>query len=102
MAKGKKRRQAKPGMTVSLAVIAGLLPLANQAIQGFREGGIKRVGDRVCSSLTGYDPAVGRWEAAYLKNGLLPILLGVGVHKLAGKVGVNRAIANAGIPFLRV
>jgi len=98
----KKRGRSKPGMTVSLAVIAGLLPLANQAIIGFREGGIKRVGDRVCSSLTGYDPSVQRWEAAYLKNGTLPIVLGVLVHKLAGKLGVNRAMGNAGIPFIRI
>jgi len=101
MAKRSKHHK-KPGMTVSVAVAAGFLPLVNQVIIGFREGGIKRVGDRVCASLTGYDPAVERWESAYLKNGTLPIVLGVLVHKLAGKMGVNRALGNAGIPFIRI
>lgn len=94
------RRASK--MTVPVAVIAGFMPLANQVILGYKEGGLSRVSDRVVSSLTGYDPAVQRWEFAYLKNGALPILGGILVHKIASRLGVNRALGRAGVPFLRI
>jgi hypothetical protein len=99
-AKAKHRAHAKT--TIPLAVMAGFLPLGLQALTGFKEGGIHRAGVRVTSALTGYDPDVNRWDAAYLRNGLLPIGLGFGVHWIASRVGLNRALGRAGIPLLRI
>ncbi len=98
----RRARRHAASFTVPVAVLAGFAPLASQAIIGYKEGGLQRLSDRVTASLTGYDPAVQRWEFAYLKNGALPILGGLLVHKLASKMGVNRALGKAGVPFIRI
>jgi len=102
MAKAKKRRHSKKGFTIPLAALAGFIPLANQAVLGWREGGIVRVGDRVTASLTGYDPATQKWNSGHLVHGPVPIMLGILTHKVASKLGVNRMLASAGVPWLRI
>lgn len=42
------------------------------------------------------------WEPAYLKYGLYPLIAGMVLHKAAGKFGVNRMLASAGVPFVRI
>ncbi len=96
-----RSRRRSSGMTVPIAVLAGFMPLVNQAIIGYQEGGITRVSDRVVASLTGYDPATQKWNAAHMVHGALPITIGIVAHKIAGRLGVNRALSQAGVPFLR-
>jgi hypothetical protein len=43
-----------------------------------------------------------KWMPEYLMQGVGPIVVGVFVHKLASKLGINRGLARAGVPFLRV
>lgn len=97
-----RARRRSSGFTAPVLVLAGFMPLVNQAVIGYREGGIQRVSDRVVASLTGYDPATQQWNAAHLVHGAVPIGLGIIGHKLASKLGVNRALAQAGIPFIRL
>lgn len=90
------------GMTFSLAVIAGLAPAAYRAYEGFTTDGIRGAAYRLSNDFTGFDPYQRKWNPWEMKYGLLPALLGIGVHKVAGKLGINRALAQAGIPFIRI
>ncbi|GAH98844.1 unnamed protein product [marine sediment metagenome] len=38
----------------------------------------------------------------YMKHGLYPFLGGALLHKAANRLGVNRAIARSGIPWIRI
>ncbi|GAI32548.1 unnamed protein product, partial [marine sediment metagenome] len=54
-------------------------------------------------SLTGYNYETHSWHPTDMRYGLLPILLGMGVHKIVGsKLGVNRALGRAKVPFIRI
>jgi hypothetical protein len=98
-------RRAKK-TTVSLSVLAGFAPTAAFALEGFKlpgdEGGVVEAAHRVTMRLTGYEWKGGVWVASEMFKGIAPLLLGAGVHKLANKMGINRMIANAGIPIFRI
>lgn len=104
--KSKNHRKAK--MTLPLGVVAGFVPLTYTTYKHFQwngMGGEEGAADVFVRSLTGFSPntAYGRvWEFKRMMWGLIPILGGLAVHKVAGALGVNRAIARAGIPFIRI
>jgi len=101
MAKKTKSRRAE--MTLPLAVIGGMIPLGIRAYNGYKANGVVGMGDGVTSGLTGYSVFSKKFEWAAMSEGLLPILAGILVHKfVGGKLGVNRALANARVPLLRV
>jgi hypothetical protein len=84
-------------------VVGGFAPLAVHALDDFRVGGIEHVGKGIAVRTTGYMIDTGKFNFGYLKQGLLPIVAGLLVHKfIGGKLGVNRALAGAGIPFVRI
>lgn len=95
----KSGSRKKPGMTISVAVVAGFVP----AVIGVynRRSSMTAIGDYLRSSFTGFDSA-GNFNFSNLKSGLLPVAGGVIVHKIAGKLGINKAIARSGIPFIRI
>ncbi len=99
VARGKKRHHRRPGFTLPLAVVGGFMPLGVGLWN--RRASATDMGNYAISSLTGYMPGQG-WNAGYMKNGAGPIVLGILAHKVAGKLGVNRALAKAGVPFLRI
>lgn len=89
-------------MTVPVAVVAGFLPLTMRALAGWKEGGIEGASHQLIMGTTGYDHREKKWRFPAMAQGLGPMLAGIVVHKLAGRLGVNRAIARAGVPFLRI
>jgi hypothetical protein len=97
-----KHRKGRPG--VSLAIVAGFTPLAVHALSDFRTGGLASLGDGVSRRLTGFgtEGSGGLWEPKYLSQGLLPILGGAVIHKIANRFGVNRAIKSAGLGFISI
>lgn len=104
MAKRKKSRSRKNGTQISLAVAAGMAPLLSNAYQGWKAGGFNADGglpEALSTSLFGVD-AAGTFYASRMKKGALPLVMGILGHKAASKLGVNRAIARAGIPYLRI
>jgi hypothetical protein len=98
--KGKHSR--RHGMTLPVAVIAGFVPLASNGLRDYQQGGLDLLGTGLTWRLTGYNQMSQRFDFSGLSSGLLPILMGIGVHKLAGRLGINRALSSAGIPLLRV
>lgn len=101
-----KRRHGRPKATLSLGILAGLAPTAAFAYDGFKvggdQGGIVEAAHRVTMRLTGYEWKGGVWSAAEFTKGWVPLLVGAFVHKTANRFGVNRMIARAGIPLLRI
>lgn len=98
---GKARRRASK-MTIPISMVAGLsggmagpidLALKGQYYNAFRD---------VCINYTGFNPQVGGFTLANAKKGLYPLALGIVVHKLAGRAGVNRAMAAMKIPLIRI
>jgi len=97
------RRKARAQMTIPVAALAGFVPLAGVVMTSFKQGGIELAGNNLVSNLTGYDINTKTWNFGYMAKGTIPIIAGLLAHKLIGqKLGVNRMLANAGVPFVRV
>jgi len=98
-------------MTIPLAVVAGMVPLAIGTWQHGQFNGWTGSGDTAMDyfvrSLTGFSPnAAGYGGSTFnirnMKHGALPIVVGMIAHKVAGRIGINGALARAGIPFIRI
>ena len=94
------RSRSKPKMTIPVAVVAGFIPAAVGIWN--RRGSGQAVADYMQQSFTGITPGTSQFSLANLKDGLLPIIAGFGVHMIASKIGINRAIGKSGIPFIRI
>lgn len=98
----KKNGNGKKKMTLPLAVVAGLLPGVTATVTTFQASGASAAGRTASLIYTGYDYTSGKWSLNNMKLGFMPLAVGVGIHKLAGMLGINRAIASTGIPFIRI
>jgi len=101
----KKKRRGRQKFTIPLAVVggvaAGIAGPVSHVIKGDWEEGLRQL----CANYTGaYPKRDGSvdWNMEYLKRGLVPLILGVVVHKAAGMLGINRALGRAKIPLIRI
>lgn len=108
MAKKKKIRR-RPKTTLPVAVLVGTMPLVGSVIRGAKNGyydpndnPIRAAGKEALFALTGYDTDQSGWHPEFMKNGTFPLLAGILVHKLAGGLGINRALGRARVPYLRI
>jgi hypothetical protein len=104
MAKARAKHR-RGGMTIPVAVLAGFAPLglglmsaAKRGLSGDMAGASQEVVIRT----TGYNMDNKTWNGGIFMQSYGPIVAGLLVHKLAGRLGVNRALGRAGVPFLRV
>ena len=98
----KRKHNKRPGMTIPLGIVAGFVPLGMFAYDGMIAGGPVNAVQRVAQRLTGYDNSVHKWFFKELAMGWAPILGGIVAHKVANRLGINRAISRAGIPLIRI
>lgn len=98
----RRGRSRRKGMTLSLAVAAGFAPAVAHAVQGYQAKGLDGAAHNTVVGFTGYDYWAHKLDMGALRYGLIPAVGGVLVHKIAGKLGINRALASAGIPFIRI
>ena len=96
-----KKHNHKKAFTLPLAVIAGFAPPIMRAADAWKAGTWRAGVKRLTQDMTGFNTA-GVFTLANLQYGLLPVTAGILVHKAAGMLGINRALAGAGIPFLRI
>lgn len=97
-----KGNHHKPKTTISVAMIAGLVPMALDLKSAYAVDGMAAVVSHVGLCTVGYD-GVNPWNPRHAIRKLYgPLLMGVLVHKVASKLGVNRMIARAGIPLFRI
>lgn len=96
-----KRRKTK--LTIPIAVVAGFVPLTMGTYISFSTSGMNAGFDTLSRYLTGYSPVTKKWNLWDMKCGTFAIAGGMLVHWLVGgKLGVNRMLARAGIPLLRI
>lgn len=85
-------------MTLPVAVVAGFMP----AVVGVwnRRNSVTEIGNYLQSGFTGVSN--GQFNFANLRQGLIPVAAGFIAHMVAGRLGINRAIAQARIPLIRI
>ncbi len=96
MAKARAKHHRKAGMTVPLAVLAGFAPLGLGLIGAARRGlagDMAGASQEVVIRTTGYNMDNKTWNGGVFFQSYGPILAGLLVHKLAGRMGVNPALA---------
>lgn len=96
----KNHQHHRRGFTLPLAVVAGFSPAVVDLWS--HRSSLTTLGQETAKIFTGWDTATSTFHIDYLKTGLLPVVLGVGAHKLASLLGINRMIASTGIPVVRI
>lgn len=100
---GKRRRRGKKKFTIPLAPIAGLLaaPAISAGIHRALEGDMYGVAFEAQKFL---GVSGGKFNAAYLIENISPIIIGCLVHKFVGgaPLNLNKMLASAGVPFVRI
>jgi hypothetical protein len=82
-----------------MAIVAGFIPVGVGLWN--RRGNATDMGNYLQAGFTGIGTD-GKFNLGNLRSGLLPVASGFLVHMFAGKLGINRAIARAGIPLIRL
>lgn len=104
---GKKKKRRRAGGTIPLSIVGGLLPGLHYTVAGWRSGSsltdsLEKGMAHLSVAFTGYDPVAHKWQLANMSRGLTPLLAGILVHKVAGKLGVNRVLSSARVPWIRI
>jgi hypothetical protein len=90
-------------MTISVAVVAGLLPIPIKGYEAWRQGqGASQIVRQILMAFTGWDFWSNAWRPGNLAYGLAPAVAGILAHKAANRLGINRMIREAGIPFISI
>jgi len=99
----KKGYRRKKRFTIPLGIYA---PLGyTVARRGYELAGgvpIDTILDRTLYEYSGYSFEFKNWKFDRMKLGAIPLVAGLMAHKVAGKLGLNRMLANAGIPYIRI
>lgn len=96
----KKKNKRRRKFTIPLAAA---IPVAAVAVHvASFPGGLNDKMHEANRIFTGYDIRDGSFDMRRLSFGLAPILIGLGIHKMAGMLGFNRALGQARLPFLRL
>ncbi len=103
MTKSSKRFRRSKAFTLPLAPIAGLMamPTVRAVIYDITHGNISNVSADL-GGLVGMDTS-GSFHADWLLSNIIPPVVGLLVHKfVGGKLGLNRMLASAGVPMIRI
>lgn len=99
-ARGKRRRNN--GVKLPIAVVAGFIPGVARTLTSFQTGGWQGATQTMGQVYLGYDWLLGKWNPSTMWYGTAPLVLGLIVHKMASMLGINRALGQARIPFIRI
>jgi len=104
MGKGKKKRRGKRQMTIPILPIAGLAAGTVPPILGaISDGDWNEHMADLFANYSGYRWTDGSFDLGRLMYGTVPLVMGVVLHKVVGGwLGVNRALGNAKVPFIRL
>ncbi len=100
--KNKKRRRKNGGFRIPITIAGPMLYVANKVKDDYTAGGMDRALRFGMMSFIGLDVADGKFKSVSLRHGLYPLLAGMLVHKGANALGLNRAIAKSGLPWIRI
>ena len=96
------RPHRKKSFTLPVAILAGVAPGAIMTVNAFKTYGTTGGAIYAGKIYTGYNIDSNKFNLADMRYGTLPVLVGFLVHKVASAIGINAAIARAGIPVLRI
>lgn len=102
-----KKHHSRPKFTLPLAVVAGLSSPIVRTFNSGRQYGLTSPDGAIAEfsrTMIGINVMANpiQFEWWRLRYGLMPVLLGLGVHKLANMTGVNRMLARAHVPIVRI
>lgn len=101
----RKRRRRRSGMTIPLAPVGALLatPAVRYAISEAMAGNLAGALAQP-ARFAGIDPNTGEFSMHELSTNTLPLVIGLLVHKFVGgsPLNMNRMLARANVPFLRI
>lgn len=101
MAKKKTKRRYK--MTIPIAPVIGLGVGMIEPIAALFKGNVLGALDRAAENYIGWNRGHNRFELKGLQKGLLPVVIGLLVHKfIGGYLGLNRMLGRAKVPLLRL
>jgi len=101
--KDEKKTRKKKGFTIPVAIVAPMGMVAAKTTKISIYDGIENGMNHLSQVMTGFDLKDGiDFEWTRMKQGLFPIALGYLAHKVASKFGLNRALASAGVPWIRI
>ena len=100
----RRRSFRRPKPTIPLAMAAGFTPLGVDLVKTVTTPGMGagQIPHTLAWHLGGFNTWDGTFSMSRLMQGWAPILIGFGVHKAANMLGVNRMIARARVPLLRI
>jgi hypothetical protein len=90
-------------MTIPVAPIVGII--AMPAVQGMIASAMKGNFNEVANfapAIIGMRSDTGQFDSSLLIANMTPLAVGMGVHILASKLGVNRILGKAKIPYIRI
>ncbi len=96
-----RRSARRSKFVIPLGIVAGFAPMVAPAIGAAVRQDFKLAQYYFAYNFTGYDITQRAWDAKALIRNWTPGLLGIGIHFLAQKMGVNRAIRRL-IPFIEL
>jgi len=99
----RKVSRHRKSFTLPVAVVAGFMPAINGVWN--RRSSLNDISNYLFQSFTGITPGAtgtSAFQFSNLMGGLIPVIAGFVAHGVASKLGVNRAIARTGIPFIRI
>lgn len=99
-----KKKRRKRQFTVPLAPIAGLAAGMHGPIVAAMAGDMDSALNQLSRNYAGYDINTKDFKIERLANGVVPLVIGVMVHKFVGgsPLNLNRTLAAAGVPFVRI
>jgi len=105
----RKKRRYRRKMTIPMAAIGGSLAGLFITPQGWAaspvghalKGNLENTFRGIVLNYTGLDIQTGEWD--FMKaQGLFAALIGIAAHKIASMLGINRTLARAKIPLIRI
>lgn len=88
-----------------MGLAAGFVgPMGDSPMEYALKGDYRSMIVRLAKSYTGYDANTGKWEPHLMASGLVPLVIGLAVHKFVGgaPLNANRALAAANVPVIRI
>ena len=89
-------------MTVPLAVVVPIAYGLSRPAAELMKGNVEGAAREAVRSIVLVEPTTGKLQAEYFWRFWGPLLIGSGMHKLAGILGINRTLAAAKVPFIRI
>ncbi len=100
----RRRARSKSKISIPLALVAGVAVPIIEVVSHIKYGAYGQNGymDVAQRIFTGSSPAYPGFNTFWFKWSYFPILAGFAAHWIAGKTGINRAIARSGLPMIRI